>query len=291
MVLGWQKIILKFLTIYLKWIQVNSKLSFCEHDTNSFLVNIKINLMLLWKQFRVNVVFLVKCQGFSDHIYHPYLLETKFRLLYVGLWKMVQYNGFPNRFSELVRIFTLRLMMTRWRRLCIKFVGTDTIERVIHGNRSYIYRDMLAWSINSRNHIKKMLRYWLLTVGERQNQKELMISKTLPNILSCTWKVLPHQCGLWSCFRVRWSTGIPTSAWNEPNSAWLVILSFGMQHPCLKNNMMISRKRPWTRHWKSHWREEWIPNCRLVMTKESSPMMNSHTGNASSLRWVGGWSQ
>ena len=28
---------------------------------------------------------------------------------------------------------------------------------------------------------------------------------------------------------------------------------------------------------------------RLVMTKESSPMMKTHTGNASSLRWVGGW--
>jgi hypothetical protein len=27
---------------------------------------------------------------------------------------------------------------------------------------------------------------------------------------------------------------------------------------------------------------------RLVMTKESSPM-NAHTGNTSSLRWVGGW--
>jgi hypothetical protein len=27
----------------------------------------------------------------------------------------------------------------------IKFVGADMIERVMHGNRSYIYRDMLAW--------------------------------------------------------------------------------------------------------------------------------------------------
>ena len=31
------------------------------------------------------------------------------------------------------------------RRLCIKFVGADMIERVIHGNRSHIYRDMSAW--------------------------------------------------------------------------------------------------------------------------------------------------
>ncbi len=42
--------------------------------------------MLFWKQFRVNVFFLVKCQGFPDHIRHPYLLETKFRFLYIGLF-------------------------------------------------------------------------------------------------------------------------------------------------------------------------------------------------------------
>ncbi len=59
--------------------------------------------------------------------------------------KMVQYNGFPNRLLELVRIFTVRLMMTRWRWLCIKFVGSDMIKRVIHGNRSHIYTDILAW--------------------------------------------------------------------------------------------------------------------------------------------------
>ncbi len=27
---------------------------------------------------------------------------------------------------------------------CIKFVGSDMIERVIHGNRSHIYRDILG---------------------------------------------------------------------------------------------------------------------------------------------------
>jgi hypothetical protein len=31
------------------------------------------------------------------------------------------------------------------------------------------------------------------------------------------------------------------------------------------------------------------PNFRLVMTKESSPMMKVHTENTSSLRLVGGW--
>ena len=58
--------------------------------------------------------------------------------------KMVEYNGFPNRLLELVRIFTVRLMMARWRRLCIGSVGAGMIERLIHGNRSHIYRDMLA---------------------------------------------------------------------------------------------------------------------------------------------------
>ena len=142
--------------------------------------------------------------------------------------KMVQYNGFPNRLLELVRIFTGRLMMTRWRRLCIGSVGAGMIERVIHGNRSHIYRDMSAWWKCSRNHVKKMLRDWMLTVGVRQNQKKHMLSKTLPNILSCAWKVLPHQCGLWACFR--WWVGIPACAWNEPNRARLAILQFGMQH-------------------------------------------------------------
>jgi hypothetical protein len=33
--------------------------------------------------------------------------------------------------------------------------------------------------------MKKMLRDWLLTVGVRQNQKKHMLSKMLPNILSC----------------------------------------------------------------------------------------------------------
>ena len=41
----------------------------------------------------------------------------------------------------------------------------------------------------------------------------------------------------------------------------------------------------WTRPWKTHWRQQSMPNCRLLMTKESSPMMMTHTGNASSLRW------
>ena len=33
---------------------------------------------------------------------------------------------------ELVRIFTVRLMMTRSRRLCVKFVGTDQIPKITY---------------------------------------------------------------------------------------------------------------------------------------------------------------
>ena len=98
--------------------------------------------------------------------------------------KMVQYNEFPNRLLELVRIFTSMLMMARWRRLCIGSVGAGMLERVIHGNRSHIYRDMLVWWKGSRNHMKKMLRDWLLTVGVRQNQKKHMLSKTHQDLLS-----------------------------------------------------------------------------------------------------------
>ena len=46
--------------------------------------------------------------------------------------KMVPYNGFPNRLLELVRIFTVKLMMTRWRRRCIKFVGVDQIPKITY---------------------------------------------------------------------------------------------------------------------------------------------------------------
>ena len=42
----------------------------------------------------------------------------------------------------------------------------------------------------------------------------------------------------------------------------------------------------WTRRpWKVHWKHESIPCPQFVMTKESSPTMMTHTGNASSLRW------
>jgi hypothetical protein len=58
----------------------------------------------------------------------------------------------------------------------------------------------------------------------------------------------------------------------------------------LENRMMISRKKLGTRPWKTHWSHQSIPNCRLVMTKESSPMMMTHTGNTSTLRWQeGAW--
>ncbi len=48
---------------------------------------------------------------------------------------------------------------------------------------------------------------------------------------------------------------------------------------------MLSRKKLWTRPWKAHWRHQSIQCCRLVMAKESSPMMKPHTGDASSLQW------
>ena len=49
-------------------------------------------------------------------------------------------------------------------------------------------------------------------------------------------------------------------------------------------------KGPWTRLRKTQCcSQESIPNCRLVMTKESSPMIMVHIGNTSSLRWEGGW--
>jgi hypothetical protein len=52
----------------------------------------------------------------------------------------------------------------------------------------------------------------------------------------------------------------------------------------LENRMMLSRKGPWTRPWKAQKRYQSIRSCRLVMTKESSPMMMTHTGNASNLQ-------
>jgi hypothetical protein len=57
-----------------------------------------------------------------------------------------------NRYD--VRIFTVMLMMSRWRRLCIKFFGSVMIERAIHGNRSHIYRDMIVMVNRSRNQMK-----------------------------------------------------------------------------------------------------------------------------------------
>jgi hypothetical protein len=61
----------------------------------------------------------------------------------------------------------------------------------------------------------------------------------------------------------------------------------------LRNRCVLTMS--WTRHKSDphHFQfnrlQEWIPNCRLVMTKKSSPILKSHTGNTSSLRWVGGW--
>jgi hypothetical protein len=52
----------------------------------------------------------------------------------------------------------------------------------------------------------------------------------------------------------------------------------------LDNSMMLSRKGPWTRPWKAQKRHQSIRSCRLVMSKESSPMMMTHTGNTSNLQ-------
>jgi hypothetical protein len=47
---------------------------------------------------------------------------------------------------------------------------------------------------------------------------------------------------------------------------------------------VLSRKILWTRPLKTYRRHQSIRCCRLVMTKESSPMMMTHTGNTSSLQ-------
>ncbi len=52
----------------------------------------------------------------------------------------------------------------------------------------------------------------------------------------------------------------------------------------LENSMILSRKGPWTRPWKVQKRHQSIRSCRLVMTKESSPMMMTHAGNTSNLQ-------
>ena len=61
-----------------------------------------------------------------------------------------------------------------------------------------------------------------------------------------------------------------------------VFTAAGKQHDTLKKNTMDKTL-------ENTLKAGIIPNCRLVMTKESSPMMKERTGNGSSLRWVGGW--
>ncbi len=171
---------------------------------------------------------------------------------------------FLNRLLELVRIFTARLMMTRWRRLCIKFVKADMIERVIHGNRSYIYRDMLASWKRSRNHMKGPTSpVWTLGMFQMVTGHSCQCMKRTKQSTACDITIRHASCTVAGCGQTS-------------------------EHFQSENSMMRSRKALWTRRWKAHWRQEWIPNCRLVMTKESSPMMKEHTGNGSSLRWVRG---
>jgi hypothetical protein len=55
------------------------------------------------------------------------------------------------------------------------------IEQVIHGSRSYIYRDDNMVKTFKESQEKDVERDWML----RQNQKKHILSKTFPNILSC----------------------------------------------------------------------------------------------------------
>ena len=50
----------------------------------------------------------------------------------------------------MVRIFTVKLVMSKSGLPCAKFVGKDTTKRMTRGIPSHIYRDMLPWMILSR---------------------------------------------------------------------------------------------------------------------------------------------
>ena len=64
--------------------------------------------------------------------------QQRHTLILVGMHlrsrRMVQCNGSPNRFWELVRIFTDSWWWKGEDRHCTKFVGEDMIERVIRGS-------------------------------------------------------------------------------------------------------------------------------------------------------------
>ena len=74
---------------------------------------------------------------------------------------------------------------------------------------------MLRWLKCSRNHMKKNLRNWLLTVCVRLKTKQLTMMWTLRNILWCPCMVFPHQSGLSGCFR--WWLVNPVSASDTRN--------------------------------------------------------------------------
>ena len=124
--------------------------------------------------------------------------------------KMTQYSGFPNRLLTLVRIFTVRLMMGRWRRLCMKFVWSDMIERGIRGNPiTYLQGYTITVKAFKESHEKDVER---LSPDRRRETESKEVS---------------------ACDRYyfRWGSGNPDSTWNEPNRLswrWPVIVEFGM---------------------------------------------------------------
>jgi hypothetical protein len=83
----------------------------------------------------------------------------------------------------------------------------------------------------------------------------------------------PDVVGMWRQFH-----GCPGSGGGIER----VFTAGGKQHDDLK-------KRTMDKTLESTLKSGMNTNYRLVMTKESSPMMKTHTGNGSSLRWVGGW--
>ncbi len=89
------------------------------------------------------------------------------------------------------------------------------------------------------------------------------------------------QDTLMSTKRTRMSLGCGDS--------WMVALhleeGYNESSSQLENSMMLSRKGPWTRPWKAQKRHQSIRSYRLVRTKESSPIMMTHTGNTSNLQF------
>jgi hypothetical protein len=108
---------------------------------------------------------------------HEYNEHQRHTLIRTGMHlrsrKMIQCNGFPNRFFELVRIFTVRLMMGSWRRLCIKFIEADIIERTYVEHDPYFCWKTAWWSQekdhgqDAWNHIEGRNEYQIATCDDK----------------------------------------------------------------------------------------------------------------------------